>query len=364
MQAPEPPTAKTKSKMPMGQRLFGDTLTKSHQNLVRNVQSQPDRGGKAKDVIKAKEVNKPTVSKVVPSPAKPSPMSKINPISYLRRERTFDMSLMQNENREKFKPKFSPQFQRKSYNEPSKPAEVRQMSTQERYRANLANRSSGLPTLQSELQSATKVRRSLAVTNSEKMLTIDKKPLKKTAAPIAEKAPVKAPVEQKKSSDNSAISNPTVSASSSFKFSKPKHYESKEPEIVQFHRHGEEIIVSRDSVPKDDVQQQMNNFYFGMQEASVDTDNEDDNEADEAQMEAINRFAEDIFKMSGGGSYMPQSQGEKRQDNRFSKPFTFFLRFSLNRINHLRSWMWFWFVRYFTQPPANTSTSTAADSTF
>lgn len=306
MQAPEPPTSKTKSKMPMGQRLFGDTLTKNHQSAIRSVQPQPDK----LSPIKSKELNKPTVSKVIPSPAKPSQMSKINPISYLRRERTFDMSLMQTENKEKFKPKFSPQFQRKKFNEPTKPAELRQMSTQERYRANLANRSSAAPAFQSELKSATKIRRSLAVTNDEKMRTFDKKPLKKSS-PSTEMSAPKAPVEPKKSSDNSAISNPTVSASSSFKFSKPKQYDPKEPEIVQYHRHGEEIIPSRDSVPKEDPQ--LNNFYFGMQEASVDTDNDDDeNDADQAQMEAINRFAEDIFKMSGGGSnYMPNSQGER-----------------------------------------------------
>lgn len=305
MQAPEPPTSKAKTKVPMGQRLFGDTLTKHHQISVRNVQPQAER------VTKTKETNKPQVSKVVPSPAKPSPMSKINPISFLRRERTFDMSLIQTENKEKFKPKFSPQFHRKNFNEPqpSKPAEVRQMSTQERYRANIANRVSAPPAaLQSELQSATKARRSLAVTKCEKIVTIDKKPLKKVPAP--EKSPPKALLEQKKSSDNSAISNPTVSASSSFKYSKPQQFELKEPEIVQFHRHGEEIVAQRESVAKEDAHQQMNNFYFGMQEASVDTDNDDDNEADQAQMEAINRFAEDIFKMSRGGSFIPQSHGE------------------------------------------------------
>lgn len=274
---------------------------------MRSVQPLPDRSSP----IKSKEINKPMVQKVIPSPAKPSPMSKINPISYLRRERTFDMTLMQTENKDKFKPKFSPQFQRKKFNELPKPAEIRQMSTQERYRANIVNRSTAVPAFQSELQSATKVRRSLAVTSSEKMRTIDKKPLKKTApapTPAPEKPAPKAPVEQKKSSDISAISNPTVSASSSFKYSKPKQYDPKEPEIVQYHRHGEEIIAPRGSTPKDDTH--MNNFYFGMQEASVDTDNDDENEADQAQMEAINRFAEDIFKMSGGGSnYMPHSQG-------------------------------------------------------
>lgn len=308
MQAPEPPTTKAKTKMPMSQRLFGDTLTKSHQSNVRNIQPQPERA------VKPKEISRPVVSKVIPSPAK-QPTQKINPISYLRRERTFDMSLMQPENKEKFRPKFSPQFQRKRFNEPTKPVAIRQMSTQERYQANNANRTSIGPTFQSELQSATKLRRSLAVTSSEKMATIDKKPLKKLApVPKVEKPSVKAPLELKKSSEQSAISNPTVSTSSSFKYSKPKQYElSKEPEIVQYHRHGEEIVAPRESLPKED-QQHVNNFYFGMKEASVDTDNEDENEneneAEQAQMEAINRFAEDIFKMSGG-SYMPNSQGKR-----------------------------------------------------
>jgi hypothetical protein len=305
IQAPEPPLSKNKSKAP---RMFGDTLTKNHQNSTRT--NQPER----EPMIKPKEISKSTVSKVIPSPAKPSPVSVINPISYLRRERTFDMSLMQTENKEKFKPKFSPQFQRKKINEPIRPAETRQMSTQERYRANIQNRSSTGPSFQSELQSATKVRRSLAVTNAEKMRTIDKKPFKKPA-PVPEKSssPVKKQLEQKKSSDNSAIStsNPTISASSSFKYSKPKQYDPKEPEIVQYHRHGEEIIPTCEPSPKEDIQQQLNNFYFGMQEASVDTDNEEENEVDQAQMEAINRFAEDIFKMSTGGStYMPHSQGK------------------------------------------------------
>lgn len=309
MQAPEPPVSKTKTKTP---RMFGDTLTKNHQNSSRSFQPLPER----ESPTKPKENGKSMVSKLVPSPtANPSLVSKINPISYLRRERTFDMSLMQTESKEKFRPKFSPQFQRKKFNEPTRPAETRQMSTQERYRANLLNRAPAASGFQSELHSATKVRRSLVVTNAEKMLTIDKKPLKKPApVPETSSSPVKNQLEQKKSSDNSAIStsNPTISASSSFKYSKPKQYDPKEPEIVKYHRHGEEIIPPHEPTPKEDIQQQMNNFYFGMQEASVDTDNEEDNEVDHAQMEAINRFAEDIFKMSGGGSsYMPHSQGNQ-----------------------------------------------------
>lgn len=317
MQAPEPPTTKTqnfqsktpiKNKAPMGQRLFGDTLTKSHQNAVRNV--LPDRVIKPKET---KEVSKQTVTRVIPIPAKPAQMSKINPLSYLRRERTFDMTLMQPDNKEKFKPKFSPQFQRKTYNEPSKPVEIRPMTTQERYRANNGNRSSTTATtastFQSELRNATKVRQSLAAMSNEKMQTFDKRLLKKPA-PVHEvteqKSPAKAPLEKTKSSENSAMSNPTMSASSSFKYSKPK-----EPEIVQYHRHGEEIISPRESVSKDETHNQMNNFYFGMKEASVDTDNEDENEVEQAQMEAINRFAENIFKMGrGGDAFMPNNQGK------------------------------------------------------
>lgn len=326
MQAPEPPTTK-QSKVPLGQRLFGDTLTKSHQNAVRNHTQLPERVIKSKET---KEQAKSAVSKVIPAPAKPSPMSKINPISYLRRERTFDMSLMQPDNKEKFKPKFSPQFQRKSYAQPIKPAETRQMTTQERYRANISNRPvTNASALQSELKNAQNLRRSVAVTSNEKIF--DKKPLKQPAA-VPEKTPVKAPVEKKKSSENSAMSNPTVSASSSFKYSKPKQYEPKEPEIVQYHRHGEEIVPQRDSMSKDEVQQQMNNFYFGMQEASVDTDNEDENNSDHAQMEAINRFAEDIFKMSGSGGQMPNSQGESSKLFNFEVEITKILLVSTESI--------------------------------
>lgn len=313
-QAPDPPT-KTKNKAPMGQRLFGDTLTKNHQN--RNSQQSQVLSKVPTNNIKSKELIKPAsaVSKVLPAPSKPMGMSKINPISYLRRERTFDMSLIQTQNNDKFKPKFSPQFQRKTIEQHVQPlsraAETRQLSTQERYRASLGNRALPAPAFHSELQSVTK-RRSLAVTNAERLKNIDQ-PLKKPA-PVPEKQQIKAPFEHKKSSDNSAISNPTVSASSSFKYSKPKpeiSYEIKEQEELKFSQDDHHLNLAADS-SKD----QLNNFYFGMQEASVDTDDDDGRSIDnDAQMEAINKFAEDIFKMSsctGGGStydYLPQSQG-------------------------------------------------------
>lgn len=336
MQAPEPPTSKVKSKAPMAQRMFGDTL-KNGKNLQLAKVKQKIESDIA---IKPKEVTKTSVTKVIPAPTQSKPaqiIPKVNPTSYLRRERTFDMTLMQTENKEKFRPKFSPQFQRKmNGNEPLlRPVvEQRQMTTQERYRASVGMRPNNNNGFQSELQSATKLKRSTAITASDKTKIMEKKPLKKmpTMPLPSEPSPPsppqmkfhanlqKQPIEKKKS-DNSAISNPTMSANSSFKFSKPV---SKEPEIIQFHRHGEEIelpVTRHEQIltPKDDVHGNMNNFYFGMNEASVDTDEDDDldnnsdhrNDVEAAQMDAINKFAENIFKMSSGGSsHMPQSQGE------------------------------------------------------
>ena len=311
-QAPEPPL-KAKTKLPMGQRLFGDTLPKKTQNITK-IQSQINTRAPV-NVTKPKE--KPMLvnasNKLTPAPAKLSPVTKVNPISYLRRERTFDLSLMQTPNKEKFKPKFSPQFQRKI------PSEMVQLRHQlplpmlERNRVNPGFRASISSNFNSELQNVTNKRRSMVVTNSERMRTIDK-PFKKPApipAPVKEpikaiqKMPIKAPLESKKSSENSAISNPTLSASSSFKYTKPKllaSYEMKKPEFDKFPN--EEDLI-KEALAKDEAQ--LNNFYFGMNEASVDTD-DDENAADQEQMEAINRFAEDIFKM--GSTYVPQSQGK------------------------------------------------------
>lgn len=313
-QAPEPPL-KAKTKLPMGQRLFGDTLPKKTQNITK-IQSQINTRAPV-NVTKPKE--KPMLvnasHKLTPAPTKLSPViPKVNPISYLRRERTFDLSLMQTPNKEKFKPKFSPQFQRKQ-----SPSEMVQLRHQlplpmlERNRVNPGFRASISSNFNSELQTVTNKRRSMVVTNSERMRTIDK-PFKKPAPipavvkePIkaAQKMPIKAPLESKKSSENSAISNPTLSASSSFKYTKPKllaSYEMKKPEFDKFPN--EEDLI-KEALAKDEAQ--LNNFYFGMNEASVDTD-DDENAADQEQMEAINRFAEDIFKM--GSTYVPQSQGK------------------------------------------------------
>jgi hypothetical protein len=343
MQAPEPPTSKVKSKAPMAQRMFGDTLKNGKNMQLAKVKQKIE----SDIAIKPKEVTKTSVTKVIPAPTQSKPaqiIPKANPVSYLRRERTFDMTLMQTENKEKFRPKFSPQFQRKMnmsehqnhhQQQRQQPiVEQRQMTTQERYRASVGSRVNNNTNagFQSELQSATKLKRSTAITASDnKSKVLEKKPLKKMSSmPIpTEPSPPpplqnmnikvmqKQPVEKKKS-DNSAISNPTMSANSSFKFSKPVL--NKEPEIIQFHRHGEEIElpVTREQIssPKDDVHCNMNNFYFGMNEASVDTDEEDDNDDNQndveaAQMDAINKFAENIFKMSSvGSSNMPQSQGK------------------------------------------------------
>jgi hypothetical protein len=308
IQAPDPPKKLIKPKAPMGQRLFGDTLTKNS-NSNKNLSSQYTQN----NLNKSKEPVKSAISKIVPPPqTNTKQMSKINPISYLRRERTFDMSLTQTQNNEKFRPKFSPQFQRKvsSKIEAAK-LEIRPMTTQERYRANISNRQA----FQSELQSATKQRININSKSHEKMLTIDKKVLKKktSSVPTVIEKPI---VESKKSSDNSAMSNPTMSASSSFKFSKTKQsnipYESaKEQEITHTYMNEEDNFPNAitKEVATQQQQQFSSNFYYGMQEASVDTDdNEDENDVNQAQIDAINKFAEDIFKMSGTGG--TQNQGE------------------------------------------------------
>lgn len=314
--------------MVMSQRLFGDTLIKNSTPNRTSAQQQftpthPIKSSQTREPMSVKSA----VSKIVPPPAVTTVVSnnlnatkpsRINPISYFRRERTFDMSLTQTQNAEKFKPKFSPQFQRKTTAPPmmtnlprmevihtaQKTSEIRQMTTQERYRANLSNRSSAF---QSELSSASKQRVISGVkssSNEDKMQTIDKKTTKNVEKTI---------VVAKKSSDNSAISNPTMSTSSSFKYTKAKQ------EIVPFengvttkenHHLEENFVTSREPIIKEQqilpINNSSNNFYYGMQEASVDTDDNDDEEIvegnNQAQMDAINKFAEDIFKMSSSGS--------------------------------------------------------------
>lgn len=311
--------------MIMSQRLFGDTLIKNSTPNRTSAQQQftPTHPIKSREPV----VVKSAVSKIVPPPAVTTVVSnnlnatkpsRINPISYFRRERTFDMSLTQTQNAEKFKPKFSPQFQRKTTTQPmmtnlprmevihtaQKTSEIRQMTTSERYRANLSNRSSAF---QSELSGASKQQQRVisAVKNNssdDKMQTIDKKATKNVEKTI---------VVAKKSSDNSAISNPTMSTSSSFKYTKAKQeIDATTKENHQQHHLEENFVTSREPIIKEQqtlpISNSSNNFYYGMQEASVDTDDNDDEEIvesnNQAQMDAINKFAEDIFKMSSSGS--------------------------------------------------------------
>lgn len=332
LQSSDQAFSKTKGKTPMvmSQRLFGDTLIKNSTPNRTSAQQQftPTHPIKSKESVSAKSA----VSKIVPPPAVTTVVSnnlnatkpsRINPISYFRRERTFDMSLTQTQNAEKFKPKFSPQFQRKTTAPPmmtnlprmevihtaQKTSEIRQMTTQERYRANLSNRTSAF---QAELSGANKHRVISAVksNNDDKMQTIDKKPtnnVEKTA------------VAAKKSSDNSAISNPTMSTSSSFKYTKAKQeaapFENGVTAKENHHHLEANFVTSREPIIKEQqilpINNSSNNFYYGMQEASVDTDDNDDEEivegTNQAQMDAINKFAEDIFKMSSSGS---KNQGE------------------------------------------------------
>jgi hypothetical protein len=342
----------------MGQRLFGDTL--KNNSTPNRASAQQKFSSPHQQPTKSKEpVPKSAISKIVPPPpaalvnannaAKPS---RINPISYFRRERTFDMSLTQTQNAEKFKPKFSPQFQRKSTNLPrmevvhnavQKTSEIRQMTTQERYKANLTTRNAAAPQQQSDLTSATTKQQQQRMSNgNERMQTIDKKDVKKKQNAVkSEKVVEKPNIEAKKSSENSAISNPTMSTSSSFRYTKTKQQQqqmnlpydgnmtpSTDERLQLESKEVEDFTASRDSITKDiqlqppsphqQINNANNNFYFGMQEASVDTDDNDDeieNDANQAQMDAINKFAEDIFKMSSSDTRGQRECAKKRAFN-------------------------------------------------
>lgn len=243
--------------------------------------------------------NKP-VEKSSPE-AKVSPMSKINPISYLRRERTFDISLMQNERNEKAKQKFSPQLQSKKIAEPPKVPEKKQyFNRAERMAPPLArSTTSTTSAFQDELLNAAK-RRSIAVTSTEKMKTIDK--------------PFKKPLNSELKKSNSAITSSTSSLTASLKSMKSSPAKEQvsevkmQPVVEQVIVETEEPIVKHES-PK-------NNFYFGMNDKNEEKLDEVDHnveiEDDAEQMDAINRFAEDIFKTTNGGKYLTQGNSLKK----------------------------------------------------
>lgn len=275
------------------QRIFGDTLTKKMDPRLKTSIS-----------ASTQNLNSPKIRMQKPEiPLNPNPNPvKPNMTSYLRRERTFDMTLMTDVGRKKeeMKPKFSPQFQRRN----------RQLTTQERYKANVTSQP---PPQTSTPQSAISKQRPVCVKSHEKMKTIDRKNVKKKSTETTSVEQLFADAKNAKvSNENSTVSNTGNSVSSSFNYLKgpptqnAQNIIKKQPEIVKsnsppaFSR--ESPIRQIQQQPQQQQQQQAspNNFYYELKETPVDSieTNDDKNEVNHAQMDIVNKFAEDILKMS------------------------------------------------------------------
>jgi hypothetical protein len=283
----------------VGTRLFGDTLKKSQTqtNEIFNSKNKmiPTVAPTKTSIIRQRSNEKSQDVKKLP------PLTRHNPTSFFRRERTFDMTLMQPERTENSK-KFSPQLpKKKNFDIPHVPVKKQSSnnSMENKVPANLRASSSSL--FQDELKAAARRRSIQSNSNTDKMRTIDR-PLKKTTMNV----------ELRKST--SAINGSTLSLavsqkSNSFKERNPSPApvipESKSPVAENIIEEKEEPIVKQDN-PK--------NFYFGMNDkpasSPVVPQHNEYNTNDEEQMEAINKFAEDIFKMTGGGRFLTQNQGD------------------------------------------------------
>ena len=273
------------------QRLFGDTLTKKMDPRLKTSIS-----------ASTQNLNSPKIR--MQKPETPLNPVKPNMTSYLRRERTFDMTLMTDvgKKREEIKPKFSPQFQRKN----------RQLTTQERYKANVTSQPPPIQTSMPQTSAISK-QRTINVKSHEKMKTIDRKQVKKKPSETSVVELFADAKNAKVSNDNSTVSNTGNSVSSSFNYLKGPSTQNaqniikKQPEII---KSNSPIAYSRESpirqvqqtVQQQQQQQQQspNNFYYELKETPVDSETNDDdkNEVNHAQMDIVNKFAEDILKMS------------------------------------------------------------------
>ncbi|CAG9807613.1 unnamed protein product [Chironomus riparius] len=281
------------------QRLFGDTLTKKMDPRLKTSIS-----------ASTQNLNNPKIrmqNQAVPlNPIKP------NMTSYLRRERTFDMTLMTDVGRKKeeMKPKYSPQFQRKN----------RQLTTQERYKANVTSQPLPPPQTSTPQTSAISKQRPVCVKSHEKMKTIDRKNVKKKPAETSVEQLFADAKNAKVSNENSTVSNTGNSVSSSFNYLKgpptqnAQNIVKKQPEII---KSNSPTAYSRESPIRQIQQQQQhhhhqqqqqpqqqqispNNFFYELKETTVDSidTNDDKNEVNHAHMDIVNKFAEDILKMS------------------------------------------------------------------
>lgn len=280
----------------VGTRLFGDTLKKSQNNDMMNPRNKVlPTPANSKLPVNRQRSSEFGQNHKNPFPERNSnrlpPATRINPTSYLRRERTFDMTLIHSQPLEKPKQKYSPQLPKKKPIElPHVPVKRQPSTSTIDRKVPAALRSSTSSLFQDELKAVAKRRSLTACNNDNKMKTIDK-PLKKSTLNV----------ELRKST--SAINSSTLSLAQSQKSNSIKDLsrpspspalpEAKTPVGDNIIEEKEEPIV-RQEAPK-------NNFYFGMNDKQ-DTEDE--------QMDAINKFAEDIFKMTGGGKFMAQNQGK------------------------------------------------------
>ena len=273
------------------QRLFGDTLTKKMDPRLKTSIS-----------ASTQNLNNPKIR--MQKPEVPLNPVKPNMTSYLRRERTFDMTLMTDVGRKKeeMKPKFSPQFQRKN----------RQLTTQERYKANVTSQPLPPPQTSTPQTSAISKQRPVCVKSHEKMKTIDRKNVKKKPAETSVEQLFADAKNAKVSNENSTVSNTGNSVSSSFNYLKgpptqnAQNMIKKQPEIIKSNSpsaYSRESPIRQIQQHQHQPQQQQispNNFYYELKETPVDSieTNDDKNEVNHAQMDIVNKFAEDILKMS------------------------------------------------------------------
>lgn len=277
------------------QRLFGDTLTKKMDPRLKTSISASTQNLNSP---KIRQIQKPEVPL---NPVKP------NMTSYLRRERTFDMTLMTDVGRKKeeMKPKFSPQFQRKN----------RQLTTQERYKANVTSQPPPQTTSTPQISAISK-QRPVCVKSHEKMKTIDRKNVKKKPSETSVEQLFADAKNAKVSNENSTVSNTGNSVSSSFNYLKGPPTQNaqnniikKQPEIIKsnsptaaYTRESPIRQIQQQQLPQQQQQQRIspNNFYYELKETPVDSieTNDDKNEVNHAQMDIVNKFAEDILKMS------------------------------------------------------------------
>lgn len=320
---PPAPPNENSSKPKNAPRMFGDTLKNTRASARANfsgnleLRKQPERSSKVSvmKIAPSHEIsNRPVASRL---------NNNVNPTSYLRREKTFDLSLIQSPAKEKFKMNLSPQLEKKNIrnsNISRKPVNSMQTSDkfirQTSYQSYNKNSPNNIKSEVSMIQKIDLIKRTPAAAPKSTEPRILGQTLKtdstgrqqqvKRESSFIEKSKV-----EKKTSTNSAISNPTVSANSSFKFSVPKlENDNLMPTTLHIEINNDPVIMPSTLTQENLENMNANNFYFGMNEACVDSEDDDERNDDDIEttsLEAINLFAQNIFKMN--------NKVESRTDN-------------------------------------------------